>query len=182
MLHLLTAACGTSRRFVATHRLGRFSNRPSGSSTFRLSTTSVSMSLMGSRFSSDSAPRALPSWDSKTRWNNLLGVLAVNLTAGPSDPTNSPHPSSREGHHSTVGWISVFLLSDLILYCSHAAATSLVQRNSVPSTHMRCMITASRRASATIAFFIPRCLAIFIAQALSQDHFVERTSMLWAAS
>jgi len=28
----------------------------------------------------------------------------------------------------------------------------------------------------------PRCLAIFIAQPLSQDHFVERTSMLWAAS
>jgi hypothetical protein len=26
--------------------------------------------------------------------------------------------------------------------------------------------------------FIPRCLAIFIAQALSQDHFAERTSML----
>jgi hypothetical protein len=63
-----------------------------------------------------------------------------------------------------------------------AAATSLLHRNSVPSTHMRCMITANRRASATIAFFIPRCLAIFIAQALSQDHFVERTSMLWAAS
>jgi hypothetical protein len=37
------------------------------------------------------------------------------------------------------------------------------------------MITASRRASATIAFFIPRCLAIFIAQALSQDHFAART-------
>src|SRR5262245_24292942 len=35
----------------------RFSNRPSGSSTFRLSTTPVSMSLTGSRFSSDSAPR-----------------------------------------------------------------------------------------------------------------------------
>jgi hypothetical protein len=34
---------------------------------------------------------------------------------------------------------------------------------------MRCMITASRRAKATIAFFSPRCLAIFIAQALSQD-------------
>jgi imidazolonepropionase-like amidohydrolase len=29
------------------------------------------------------------------------------------------------------------------------------------------MITASRRASATIAFFIPRCLAIFIAEALA---------------
>ena len=50
----------------------------SGSSAFRLSTTTVSMSLTGSRFSSDSAPRALPSWDSKTRWNNLSGDLAVN--------------------------------------------------------------------------------------------------------
>jgi hypothetical protein len=35
----------------------RVSNRPSGSSAFRLSTTPVSMSLTGSRFSSDSAPR-----------------------------------------------------------------------------------------------------------------------------
>ena len=34
-----------------------FSNRPSGSSTFTLSTTPVSMSLAGSRFSSDSAQR-----------------------------------------------------------------------------------------------------------------------------
>src|SRR5215831_2042089 len=43
------------------------------------------------------------------------------------------------------------------------------------------MITANRRASATIASFIPRCLAIFIAQALSQDHFAERISRIWAA-
>jgi hypothetical protein len=41
------------------------------------------------------------------------------------------------------------------------------------------MITANRRARATIAFFSPRRLAICIAQALSQDHFVERTSMMW---
>jgi hypothetical protein len=126
--------------------------------------------------------KALPSWDSKTRWNNLLVGLAVRVTAGPSGHTISPHPSSREGHHSTVWWSSSFLLSDLILRGSHAAAVSLIQRNSVPSTHMRCMITANRRASATIAFFIPRCLAIFIAQALSQDHFAERTSTIWAAS
>jgi hypothetical protein len=33
------------------------------------------------------------------------------------------------------------------------------------------MITVSRRASATIAFFMPRRLAICIAHALSQDHF-----------
>jgi hypothetical protein len=69
----------------------------------------------------------------------------------------------------------------LILCAPHAAAVSLVQRNSVPSTHMRCMITANRRAKATIAFFIPRRLAICMAQALSHDHFFER-SMLCAAS
>jgi hypothetical protein len=43
-------------------------------------------------------------------------------------------------------------------------------------------MTAKRRASATIAFFIPRCLAIFIAQALSHDHLEERTSRICAAS
>ena len=69
----------------------------------------------------------------------------------------------------------------LILGALHAAAVSLVQWNSVPSIQMRCRITANRRAKATIAFFIPRRLAICMAQALSQDHFFER-SMLCAAS
>src|SRR5258707_11871476 len=74
-----------------------------------------------------------------------------------------------------------FLLSRLILNGFHAAAAaaacSRVQRNSVPSTHIRCMITANRRARATIAFFIPRRLAICIAQALSQDHFFDRSML-----
>ena len=199
------------------------------SSAFRLSTTATSMSLTGSRFSSESAPgpfhygirgrggtifsnrpfgvkhfqtihhcsvdvarglvllfgigtKALPSWDSKTRRNDLRVGLAIRRTAGPSGHTISPHPSSREGHHSTARWSSSFLLMDLIFPGLHAAACSRVQRNSVPSTQMRCMITASRRASATMAFFIPRRLAICIAQALSQDHLTERTSMMWAAS
>jgi hypothetical protein len=121
---------------------------------------------------------ALPSWGSKTRRNNLWVGLAVRLAAGPSGHTNSPHPSSREGHHSTARWSSGILLSYLIRQGSYATATSRVQRNSVPSTQMRCMITARRRASATMAFFIPRCLAIFMAQALSQDHFAERTSII----
>jgi hypothetical protein len=70
----------------------------SGSSAFRLSTSAVSMSLTGSRFFSNRpfgvkrfqtihlcgfdvahglallfglGTKALPSWDSKTRWNNL---------------------------------------------------------------------------------------------------------------
>src|SRR6476620_8622708 len=54
--------------------------------------------------------QALPSWDSKTRRNNLLGGLAVSRAAGPSGHANSPHPSSREAHPSTARWISVFLL------------------------------------------------------------------------
>src|SRR5438445_12644499 len=60
--------------------------------------------------------KALPSWDSKTRWNNLYRGLAASVTAGPSGHTISPHPSSREGHHSTARWSSSFLLSDLILH------------------------------------------------------------------
>jgi hypothetical protein len=38
-------------------------------------------------------------------------------TAGPSGHTNSPHPSSREGHLSTARWSASFLLSGLILNC-----------------------------------------------------------------
>src|SRR4029078_10413167 len=68
-------------------------------------------------------------------------------TAGPSGHANSPHPSSREGHLSTAQWNSSVLLSKLILHGCHAAAaaSSPVQRNSVPSTQMRCRITASLR-------------------------------------
>ena len=166
----------------AAQRSGRFSNRPVGVKHFQaihrcgVDVTRGLVLLFGI------GTKALPSWDPRTRRNNLTGGLAIIVTAGPSDQANSPHPSSREGHQSTARWSSSFLLSHLILHGPHAAATSWVQRNSVPSTHMRCMITASRRASATIAFFIPRCLAIFIAQALSQDHLLVRVSMTWAAS
>jgi hypothetical protein len=52
--------------------------------------------------------RALPSWGSKTGWNNLLGGLAVRQRVGPSGHANSPHPSSREGQHSTTRWKSSF--------------------------------------------------------------------------
>src|SRR5256886_10896831 len=111
----------------------------SGSSAFRLSTTTVSMSLTGSCFFSNRpfrvkrfqtihhysvdvahglvllfglGTKALPSWDSRTRWNNLSGGLAVRRTVGPSGHANSPHRSSREGHHSTAGWSSSVLLLD----------------------------------------------------------------------
>jgi hypothetical protein len=153
----------------------RFSNRPFGVKHFQtIHHCSVDVAH-GLALLFGIGTRALPLWDSRTRWNNLLRGLTVRLTIGPSGQANSPHPSSREGHLSTAWWNSSFLLSDLILHGFHAAAAacSRVQRNSVPSTHIRCMITANRRARATIAFFIPRRLAICIAQALSHDHFFE---------
>ena len=165
----------------------RFSNRPFGVKRFQAINHYLSdypplqcRCRSRARASLRNRRRALPLWDSRTRRNNLMGGLTVRLTTGPSGQTNSPHPSSREGHLSTARWSSGFLLSHVILYGFHAAAEacSRVQRNSVPSTHMRCMITANRRAKATIAFFIPRRLAICIAQALSQDHFFECSSML----
>jgi hypothetical protein len=150
-----------------------------GSSVFRPSTVAVSMSLAGSCFSTESA---LGPFHHGIRRRGGTIYWAALPSAGPSGHANSPHPSSRKGHQSTAWWSSSFLLSRLVLSGSHAAAASLVQQNSVPSTQMRCRITANRRASATMALFMPRCRAIFIAQALSQDHFVECTSMLWAAS
>ena len=179
MLRSLTAGCGTFApstdvRSTAASLIGRQGQALSGHPPLRCQCRSRALASLRTRHQ---GPSIMGFEDEVEQSFGRPCCLA-----GPSGHTNSPQPSSREGHHSTVGRISGFLVSDLIPYGSHAAATSLVHRNSVPSTQMRCMITANRRARATIAFFIPRCLAIFIAQALSQDHFVERTSMLWAAS
>ena len=59
-------------RLMSASLIGR-----SRSSSFRLSTIAVLMSLAGSRFYFELGTRALPSWDSKTRWNNLFDGLAV---------------------------------------------------------------------------------------------------------
>src|ERR1035437_7109295 len=88
------------------------------SSTFRLSTTAVSMSLTGSRFSSESAPRPFH-YGIRGRGGTIFGsalplhlgsALPLHQRAGPSGHTNSPHPSSREGHLSTAWWNSSILL------------------------------------------------------------------------
>src|SRR5580693_8543443 len=123
----------------------------SRSSAFRLSAAAVSMSLTGSCFFSNRpfgvkhfqtirrcgvdvthglvllfgiGTKDLPPWDSRPRRNNLSGGLVIVRTTGPSDQTNSPHPSSREGHPSTAGWSSSFLLLRLILRDLHAAAAA----------------------------------------------------------
>ena len=87
--------------------------------------------------------------------------------------THLIHRPARDIIHRSVELEFPSIGFDLKSFHAAAAVCPRVQRNSVPSTQMRCMITANRRASATIAFFIPRRLAICIAQALSHDHFFE---------
>ncbi len=96
------------------------------------------------------------------RRNNLIGdLIAIN------DRTKTITRTQRRRNRL----VSIFLVT---LVANYAATGKLsrVQQNSVPSLHMRCMITASRRANATTAFCLPRRLAIFIAHAFSHDHFL----------
>ena len=58
----------------------------------------------------------------------------------------------------------------------------MVGSNGLPSASMRCRITASRRASATLARRMPARLASCIAHCLSPEGLVDRTRMTWAAS
>src|SRR5664280_176507 len=96
----------------------------------------------------------------------------------PNELTSSIVPRGTSFHRSVELGYSPIAIDPARPSCRRDL---LGQRNSVPSTHMRCMITANRRASATMAFFIPRRLAIFMAQALSHDHLLVRVSMTWAA-
>src|ERR1039458_10296790 len=114
----------------------RFSNRPFGVKHFQtIHHYSVDVAH-GLALLFGIGTKALPLWDSRTRRNNLLRGLAVSPTVGPSGHANSPHPSSREGHHSTARWSSSVLLSLLILTLPCRCCLFPGQRNSVPSTHM----------------------------------------------
>src|SRR3977135_2142200 len=116
------------------------------------------MSLTGPRFSPESAQRPFHHGDQKNEEEQSKSRPCCRTNSrhkGFIELSSSIVPRGTSFHRSVE---LKFFLSHLILRGFHAAATSLVHRNSVPSTHMRCMITANRRARATIAFFIPRCL------------------------
>ena len=167
--------CGPKRTCASLVSMSASLIGRSGSSTFRLSINAVSMSLAGSCFSSESTPGSFHHGIRGRGGTIFWAALPSIEWQVQADMRTHLFSSSREGHLSTARWSSSFLLSGFILNGFHAAvaAFSRVLRNSVPSTQMRCMITASRRARATIALFIPRRLAICMAHALSQDHFFE---------
>ncbi len=95
---------------AANHHEVRFSNRPFWVKHFQTVHHRRVECRSRARASLRTRHWALPSWDSKTRWNNLSVGLATQLKAGSSGLANSPHPSSREGHHSTRRWSSCVLL------------------------------------------------------------------------
>ena len=157
----------------------RFSNRPFGVKRFQtIHHCSVDVAR-GLVLLFGIGTRALPSWGSEDEAEQSIR-RPYRLTNGRSKRTNELTSSivpRGTSFHRRVELECPPIEFDLSRRHAAAAACSRVQRNSVPSTHMRCMITANRRARATIAFFIPRRLAICIAQALSQDHFFDRSML-----
>jgi hypothetical protein len=131
---ILDTACSMSASLI-----GRM-----GSSAFRLSTTAMSMSLAGSCFSSESAPG--PFHHGIRRRGGTISsaaLLSVEQQDQADMRTHLIHRPARDIFPLLGGSRAPPIA--LILCAPHAAAVSLVQRNSVPSTHMRCIITASRR-------------------------------------
>src|ERR1019366_5515197 len=96
------SAFGSKADIAIRRRHVRFSNRPFEVKHFQtIHHCSVDVAH-GLALLFGIGTKALPLWDSRTRRNNLWVGLAVTPTAGPSGHTNSPHPSSREGHLSTA--------------------------------------------------------------------------------
>src|SRR5439155_12162281 len=89
----------------------------------------------------------------------------------------SPPLSSRQGR-----LFPPFCGNPVISFARYAATSFFDQLNSVPSIHMRCRMTASLRATATVALRSPFRLASLIPQAFNADHFGTRVSSTPAAS
>ena len=128
---------------------------------------------------------ALPVWDEEDEAEPSEGRpyrCSDGRHKQPSDLTSSFVPRGTPSARRRKPVLVSQCLCQLGRRHQAGTASSFVQRNSVPSTQMRCMTTASLRASATIARFRPRVLAIFMAQALSHDHLTLRVRTVWAPS
>ena len=154
----------------------RFSNRPFG--VKRIQTVHGSM-LMSTRALASLRNRrqALPLWDSMTRRSNLSGGLAVRQ----SQADMRTHLIARPARDIVAFLGGSRLTSIASIFCPSCCCGFPGPAELGTVNPDGCRITASRRARATIAFFIPRRLAICVAQALSQDHFFE-CNMLCAPS
>src|SRR6476646_9381231 len=74
------SAEGHQRKYSARAQRVRFSNRPFGVKRFQtIHHCSVDVAH-GLALLFGIGTKALPSWDPRTRWNNLMGGLAVKVT------------------------------------------------------------------------------------------------------
>src|SRR5260370_11969463 len=89
----------------------------------------------------------------------------------------APTTASRQGR-----WFPLVDGNSLSSYAGWLAACFDDQLNLVPSIHIRCRMTASFRATATLALRSPLRFASLMPQALSADHFATRVSSTLAAS
>jgi hypothetical protein len=153
----------------------RFSNRPVGVKRFQTVHGSGFEVTRGLVLLYGIGTKALPSWDPKTRWNNVLGGLAVGRSKRTCEPTSSIVPRGTPFHRVVeLDFPSIAIgLKWLSCRCCFSGPAELGAVNPNAMQDHR-----QPRASATMTLFMPRCRAIFIAQALSQDHLVECTSML----
>ena len=113
----------------------RFSNRPIWVKHFRLSTAAVSMSLAGSRFSSDSAPGpSIMGFEDEVEQSFGRPCQTNGRFKRTYELTSSIVPRGTLFHHAVELECSPVRL-DTVQLC-HAATASRVQRNSVPSTQI----------------------------------------------
>src|SRR5437763_16470425 len=126
------SANGTSRHFATPQNLVASLIGHLGSSAFRLSTTAVSMSLTGTRFSSESAPR--PFHDGiRGRGGTILSATLPFIDGRFSrtcELTPSIVPRGTPFHRSVELELSPMGLIDH--GCHAAAAISRVKRKSLP--------------------------------------------------
>ena len=109
-----------------------------------------------------------------------LGTRGPAWSAATPGFAASPDPASRR--RDLGGATRSGLRSEVVSSRYAAVPTSLPQRKSAPSSHMRCRTVASLRARATLARFRPRRLATSMAQRFRLEKRTVRLSMIWAAS
>src|SRR5262249_20680984 len=108
-------------------------------------------------------------------WINVESAVALSERS----------PSIERSHHRHRPGRDVFsrrVAGTLDLLMRYTPAFFVDQLHSVPSTHMRCRMTASFRATATLALRSPLRFASRMPHALSADHFATRVSSTLAAS
>ena len=154
-----------------------------GSSAFRLSTTAVSMSLTGSRFSSESAPKAFPSWGFEDEAEQSLPrpyrQTNDRSKRNSSQLTSSIVPRGTSFHRSVEPKFPP-IASDPAQFSYRRDFSGPTEVGAIhPHTvHDDCHPPSH---GDDRPFHPPR-RAIFMPQALSHDHLIVRVSMTWAAS